>query len=159
MSQNWNVYTLPSLEEHALRPPLSCMLMHVYSGASLNGPSQKRTTSLEWTHTKAPIDFSYTTDTIRADLSLLTPSVNSIGNKHVLGWYNEKRQTSEIGTTSLQGTLGISPKRPFLGGSTVGMCFVGVFNMLLCCRYSVYTYWRNSREDGGTKNFLSVRLI
>ena len=31
---------------------------------------------------------SYATDTIRADLSLLTPSVNSslyIGNKHVLG--------------------------------------------------------------------------
>ena len=28
------------------------------SGASLNGPSQKRTTSLERTHTKAPIDFS-----------------------------------------------------------------------------------------------------
>ena len=30
----------------------------IYSGASLNGPSQKRTTSLERTHTKAPIDFS-----------------------------------------------------------------------------------------------------
>ena len=29
-----------------------------YSGTSLNGPSQKRTTSLERTNTKAPIDFS-----------------------------------------------------------------------------------------------------
>ena len=28
-------------------------------------------------------------------------------------------QTSEIGTTSLQGTKAISPKRPLLGGSTV----------------------------------------
>ena len=31
----------------------------------------------------------------------------------------KKRQTSEIGTTSLQGTKAISPKRPLLGGSTV----------------------------------------
>ena len=33
-------------------------IVRVYSGASLNGPSQKRTTSLERTHTNAPIDFS-----------------------------------------------------------------------------------------------------
>ena len=31
----------------------------------------------------------------------------------------KKRRTSEIGTTSLQGTKAISPKRPFLRGSTV----------------------------------------
>ena len=31
----------------------------------------------------------------------------------------KKRQTSEIGTTSLQGTKAISPRCPYLGGSTV----------------------------------------
>ena len=36
----------------------NCRQLNFYSGASLNGPSQKRTTSLERTHTKAPINFS-----------------------------------------------------------------------------------------------------
>ena len=73
---------------------MCCIIHHksptvVYSGTSDNGHSEKQTTSVEQTNCLPPTDS------------------------------NIQGITSEIGTTSLQWTRGLSPLCPLLRGSTV----------------------------------------